>query len=251
MDIRNFMFLVNGAAGLITAFGAPAVASAFAFQPSVMEFTLADQQLSKTFTAANTGDTKVAVQVSAHARSTDIEGKETLPATDHFSIFPKQLILGPNESKTVRVTYTGPKPLAKETAYRIVAEQLPVDLKAVKAAGTNLKFLIKYQTSVYVVPARARAKIIVESAKTIADTSTGQQLELVFRNDGDAHKVLTGAKVILRDSKNPKTQIPLAAASAKTLETVNVLAGEKRRVLLPWPGGAPTEAFDTASIEFN
>ncbi len=262
MEKRIFRSLsAAGACALLLA--APRPARAFAFQPSVVEFTLADGQLSKTFTAENTGDAKVAVQISARARETDLDGKETLPPTDHFSVFPKQLILGPNESKTIRVTYTGPKTIAKEAPYRIVAEQLPVDLKSVQAgAGTNLKFLIKYQTSAYVVPARARAKIVVESVRAVGEKTNDRRLELVFRNDGGAHRILNRAKIVLRDSKNPRNQLPLPADGLKELETVNVLAGEKRRVLLPWPAGASKTpgttpgtasgtAFDAASIDLD
>ncbi|MCM2282383.1 MAG: fimbria/pilus periplasmic chaperone [Bdellovibrionaceae bacterium] len=230
---------------------APRLAHAFAFQPSVTEFTLADSQLSKTFTVDNTNDSKVAVQISAHARIAAEDGQEELPKTDHFSIFPKQLILGPGESKTVRVTYTGPKTISKEAAYRIVAEQLPVDLKSMEpTAGTKLKFLIKYQTSAYVVPPRAKAKLVVESVRSVLSEKKEKQLELVFRNDGDAHRILTGARVHLTSSKAAHKPFPITGEFAKPLDTVNILAGAKRRVLLPWPAGA-SEAVDAASIELD
>lgn len=272
------------AALVATAVLGPRFAYAFSFQPSVVEFTLADAQLSKIFTVDNTGSTKVGVQISAHSRIQDENGKENLPATAHFSIFPKQLILAPGESKTVRVTYVGPKSVAKEAAYRVIAEQLPLDLKAMEPAqGTRLKFLIKYQTSVYVVPAGAKSKIVIESAravvekpsdrkpkdktidaKKLADKKTDdkkpndKKLELVFRNDGDAHRILSGAKVVLRSSKQEKVSFPLPGDLNKQLETVNVLAGTKRRVLLPWPADIPkavheasSASFDAASIEFD
>lgn len=252
MMIQRSLFgpLVWGVFAVTIALGAPRAAHAFAFQPSVVEFTLADAQLSKTFTVDNTNSSKIAVQIGAHARILDEEGQEQLPTSDHFSVFPKQMILAPGESKVVRVTYVGPKDLVKEAAYRIIAEQMPVDLKSAEAAaGTNLKFLIKYQTSVYVVPARAKAKVLVEATRSVTVDKKGKQLELVLRNDGDAHRILTGARVTLHDKTHGKS-LPLPAAMTKELETVNILAGGKRRIRLPWPSEA-NEDFTAASVEFD
>ncbi len=222
----------------------PSFVFAFTFGPSQLEMSPSETQPSRTYSAENPGDRRIAIQLSVHARVVDEEGAEQLPATTDFTIFPQQLILKPKESRVVRITYVGPKKVGREVAYRVVAEQMPVDLKEKDIqSGARLKFLIKYQTSVYVRPDGAKPQLKVESVRAIEKTGKDRELELMIVNDGMAHKMLAGAT--LRLTAEPAGGAPktLSGTSTKPLETINILAGARRRVVLPWPKDLPVTNY--------
>ncbi len=240
---------------LFAFFVVPSAAFAFTFGPSQLELSPNESQPTRTFTAENPGDQRIAIQLSVHSRFVNEDGEEQLPATSDFTIFPHQLILKPKESRVVRITYVGPKKLIREVAYRVVAEQMPVDLKAKEIqAGARLKFLIKYQTSVYVRPEGAKPQLKVESVRALEKEGKDRELELVVMNDGLAHKILAGAvlRMVATPQSNdtstpssPSSSTPrvLSGATVKPLETVNVLAGSRRRILLPWPKDLPVHEY--------
>lgn len=143
-----FLFL-----SLLSVFYSPA--QAFEFAPSVMTYEAQGRGATQKYTVYNSLDTATAVEISAFTRSIDENGVETLSPTKDFTIYPQLFTLKAGESRVVKVTYLGDKNLLSEKAYRIVAEQLSVDLKKKtekKDKDVSINFLLKYETSAYVTP---------------------------------------------------------------------------------------------------
>ena len=92
----------------------------------------------------------------------DDKGKETTVESKDFKIYPDQMTLEPSDSRAVRVVYLGVKDIEKESSYRIIATQLPVDFKA-DAKKNGIKFLFQFVASAYVTNDKYYPKVLVES----------------------------------------------------------------------------------------
>jgi fimbrial chaperone protein len=213
------------------------VAQAFKLLPIRMEFEPAGRGANQAFRLENDSSNSVPVQISMLTRQMDPDGKETnAPAEDDFLVYPPQVLLKPKQVQTVRVKWLGnPKP-EKELAYRILAEQLPVDLDKEKQSGARINLLVRYLGSVYIVPKGAKADVLLESAVPQTDAAGKRQIELIFHNRGTAHTILHDLR--LKIQAGDKT-IELGAEALPNVAGENVLAGQKRRFALPWPEGLP------------
>lgn len=200
-----------------------ASANSFAFklEPMVVEYTPQGTGSSKNFRIENESKEKVAVKVEAFIRKIDSNGKEKRVPTDHFKIYPEQLSLMPSDSRAVRVTYQGPKELAAESAYRIVASQLPVNFRN-RVKKTGVSFLFKFIASVYVTSEVFIPKLEIESVKRI----NAERVRINISNKGQKHRQLKGVKVLLKD-KSGQT-LALNESVIKDWDAGNILAGGQR-----------------------
>jgi len=223
-------------------------ALALRLTPFVVEFAPKGPDANRLFRVENETGEPAAVQVSMVRREMDDNGHERLvDAEDDFTVFPPQLILGPGESKTVRVQWLGdPQPKA-ELTYRIIVEQLPVELEPARPGG-RLKLVLRYEGSVYIVPSGARAHVAVAAVSELSGPNGASQLAVDILNDGTAHAVLSDAKLTLKTSAGGATT--LSGDALKGLDGENVLAGHHRRFTLPWPTGLPHGRLD-ATIDYR
>ncbi len=223
--------LLSIAVSLITV-----AASAFELSPMEQEFGNRPEQSSRTFYVINEDSVAVAVQLKAVARTNRTDGSEIRTPTNDFVIYPQQVMLGPNEKRAVRVTYRGAKPHGREASYRLIAEQLPVNAATVNSSGNvQIKYLMNFVASMYVSPEGVQPKVTVESLSSF-NSAQGQILQMNLVNNGGRHKVLKGVKVILRSGQ---TEVELDPQSLKALDTINLLAGEKISVGVPYPTNLP------------
>jgi len=212
-------------------------AQAFKLLPIRMEFEPSGRGANQAFRLENDSSNSVPVQISMLTRQMDLDGKETnAPAEDEFLVYPPQILLNPNQVQTVRVKWLGaPKP-EKELAYRILAEQLPVNLEKEKAGGSRINLLVRYLGAVYIVPKGAKADVVLESAVPQTDAAGKRQIELIFHNRGTAHSILRELR--LKIQAGDKT-VELGAEALPKVSGENLLAGQKRRFTIPWPEGLP------------
>ena len=194
---------------------------AFKLEPMVVDYSPLGPESSKNFRIENESKEKVAVKVEAFKRIIDANGREKRVPTDHFKIYPEQLSLMPSDSRAVRVTYQGPKELTTESAYRIVATQLPVSFKN-RTKKTGVNFLFKFIASVYVTSDTFVPKLEVESIKRV----NSEKVKINLKNTGRKHRQLNGVKVILKD-KTGQT-LALNESLIKNWNSGNVLAGGQR-----------------------
>ena len=214
---------------------------AFTLTPITMEFAPSGRGANQAFQVENSSDQPVAVQISMLSRVVDLNGKETnAPAEDDFIVYPAQVLLKAKQAQTVRVQWVGTAKPKKELTYRILAEELPIDLTKEKPTGStiggNIKVVVRYLGSIYIVPKSAKADVILDSIAPDTGENEAGNLVIVFHNRGTAHALLSGLKLTLQSGS--KT-IELRADALKGVAGENILAGNKRRFVLPWPADLP------------
>lgn len=76
----------------------------------------------------NTNGAERVVEITLYARSQDEKGKEQRVPSKDFFIIPRQVKLLAGQHQTIKLIWQGSRELLKEQAYRLIVEQLPIDL---------------------------------------------------------------------------------------------------------------------------
>lgn len=205
-------------------------AQAISFTPIEMDFSPAGRGTTQVFRLENTTAEPAAVEMSIKARAMAPNGDDQLTdAETQFNVFPAQVVLQPGQVQTIRVQYVGPAALANEIAYRLIAEQLPIDVGQAPQNGGRMRLLVKYVASVYVVPANVKAVLTVGDTQLV--TEGGKRwLQLRVTNDG-------GTRKILKDVKLEVGGMTLAGEQLKGMDGENVLARTTRVFRVSAPAG--------------
>jgi fimbrial chaperone protein len=220
-------------------------AHAFGFSPFKMELAPDGEHASQVFEITNNEEYAQAVQVGVQRWQQDKEGAESnAPADDVLAVYPRQFILKPKSVQTVRVRWMGPKDIASEQAFRVVAEQLPVNFDVDPRAKKAIRFLVTYRAALYVRPQDARHEVVVENIEPAAGPE--QHLELTLTNKGNAHVLMKEPVVTL---KTKDGEVKVADAHVSHLEGENIHAGVSRKVTIPLPAGLK-EMPTHASLDF-
>lgn len=190
---------------------------------------------SEVFQLSNTASEPQAVEMAVQSWGVDETGQEVNADADaEFEVYPRQFVLQPKATQAVRVRWKGGK-VAQERAYRVIAEQLPVDFVK-ETEGGPLKFLVVYRAALYVSPANAKSKVEVE--RFSAEQQKGAKvLRVVLANTGTAHTLLRAPLLIATAADGKMVRLD----AGEGLEGVNIHAGAKRVVDMPWPEGLQTE----------
>jgi fimbrial chaperone protein len=214
--------------GLI--FGLAAPAQAFRLIPIEMEFEPQGRGATQIFRLENDSAEPVAVELTMMGRRMTETGEDQLDdASDRFVIFPEQVVLQPNQSQSVRVQWIGPTTPERELAFRMVAEQLPVDLGRAPPQGGQVRLLVRYVASVYITPPGAKPDLGVTAV-----APQGKQLAVTVSNRGTARQILRDPTLTVQTADK---SVPLRGDQLAGLAGENVLAGGTRRFLIPLPAG--------------
>ena len=224
---------------LVATLLAAAPAGAFRLVPIEMEFAPSGRDATRTFSVTNESSEPVAVEVTIKARAMTETGDDQLTdAYDDWVVFPEQLILQPGETQSIRVQWIGQAAPAKELPFRLIAEQQAVDIGRPPAQGGQVRLLVKYIASLYVVPEGVKPDVRIVSA---GPAEGGAVLEIVTRNDGTKRQILKDASLTLKAGGKSLT---LEKESLEGFAGENVLPGVTRRFRLPWPPGLPVGPVD-------
>jgi len=221
-------------------------ASAFQLSPIEAEFA-AGRQAVQLFKLENEGAETVAIEISVHRRDMATDGTDQLTAApDDFVIYPDQILLAPGTSQSVRVQWTGETVPDRELAYRLVAEQLAIDLDSSQPGRSGLRLMVKYLASLYVRPA-SPAAVLSANVRLAADEDE-PALILSVANSGNAHAILRAGMFRFRLG----TQlVELSPDQREAIDGRNVLAGVERELRLPWPSdtsGTAEVAVDLVAL---
>lgn len=210
----------------------------------------------RTFRVTNTQEQRIAVRVRMTTRDLLPDGSELrTDAEDDWLIFPRQLALEPGESQAVRVQYTGSGELDAERAFRIIAEQLPVDF-APGDGQSGINVLFRYEGSVYVRPANARPDIQLTDVSRRFEEGRFSGVAVRFENRGTAHAILNDLIVTLTLSDEDGNVLDLLIFNEDQLDVVggsNVLAGRalEQVVAVPdgWQRGVVSANYDVDLVQ--
>jgi fimbrial chaperone protein len=200
-------------------------AHAISFTPIEMDFSPTGRGSTQIFRLENTTPDPVAVEVSMKSRAMKLGGEDDLQdADDQFNIFPSQVVMQPGQVQSIRVQYIGSANLDREKAFRLIAEQLPIDVGQAPTNGGRMRLLVKYVASVYVLPSKLKAVLSVSKL----DVLEGKWLVITMQNRGKTRK-------ILKDITIDIGAVSLSGADLKGLEGENILAETVREFRVPLP----------------
>ena len=209
--------------------------SAFKFEPIIQDFTPSGINSRRSFLITNSDSEPIAVKISMVYRDMDLNGKEALTdASDVFFIFPSQLIVQPESNQIVRVQWLGNSTVTTEQPFRIIAEQLPINMNR-DQSGVNI--LLAYHGSIYVVPDEFSFGIEVLSVKKDKNEAGEDILQIELENTGNTHMILSNPEIQISDSSAvfQEKSFTLTADELIGLTDQNILAGKKRLFSVPWP----------------
>lgn len=217
-------------------------ALAFKLEPISRVFEPAGAGATQSYEVINDSEEQIAVELSMAERKISLEGQETTEsADDDFLVYPSQIVLPPQGVQSVRVTWLGNPNPEKELAYRIIAEQLPINLNnpeesQAETTSGAIKVMFRYIGSVYIRPKNAESKVVLNGITHEKGTDGNDRLVITFDNQGTRRAVLSELNLNLTSQGSQLTLKP------EQLEGVNngvILAGNQRRFSMPWPQQLP------------
>lgn len=217
-------------------------ALAFKLEPISRVFEPAGAGATQSYQVINDSAEQIAVELSMAERKISLEGQETTEsADDDFLVYPSQIVLPPQGVQSVRVTWLGNPNPEKELAYRIIAEQLPINLNnpeesQAETTSGAVKVMFRYIGSVYIRPKNAESKVVLNGITHEKGTDGNDRLVITFDNQGTRRAVLSELNLNLTSQGSQLTLKP------EQLEGVNngvILAGNQRRFSMPWPQQLP------------
>lgn len=195
------------------------------------------------FSIKNTDSEDIAAELHVVARTLSPQGEELRTESDDFFVFPRQVVLKKQGVQTIKLNWKGPKAVTQELAYRLVIDQLPVELakKKAKESENKIDFLYKFVASIYVRPDGAKPSVSVQD---FSFEPKKRAIALTISNTGAKHQILTNARLVMAVNEAKKT-IPIE--EVKSLFNKNVLAGTKLKTTVPW---SDNTAPKNVTIEF-
>jgi fimbrial chaperone protein len=178
------------------------------------------------FYLENDSDQPIAIQASLAKREMTVDGLESNPkAGDELTLYPSQLIIPPNEKRSIKVTWVGKTLPEKELSYRLIAEQLPIELEKSKKNKARIKVLLRYVAALYIAAEDYSSAISI--SKVEADE---KNISLTVENKGKKHQVLSNLTLNFSGSAadGKKKDITLTAEELKGMSGENVLAESTR-----------------------
>lgn len=228
--------------------------AAYQFEPISRVFAPAGSKATQSFEVVNDGAERIAITVSfATLDRDDAYVESNRDAEDEFLAFPAQVIIPPGGKQTVRVTWLGTTKLAREQAYRIIIAQVPLGLLDKTAPATaptgKLQVMMSYRGTLFIRPANAAPKIVLRDAELVTSPG-GRMLAVTLENTGTAVGLVKSCALQLTPAAGG-TPIALALATPATLGNTRVLAGNRRRYVVPWPSQllpGPVKATGQCSV---
>ena len=163
-------------------------------------------------------------------------------------------ILEAGASQAVRVQYTGTVGADQEQAFRIIAEQLPIDFSGGEHR-TGINVLFRYEGSVYVRPEGTVSEIILAETSRRFDEDRFLGLLVRFENRGTAHGIMDDLTITLTRS-NGDDEADVLTYREDDLDVVggtNVLAGRAVEELIDlpdsWRSGEIDVQYDVEIVE--
>mgnify|MGYP001205360347 CR=1 FL=1 len=204
-------------------------AAALTFTPIEMDFSPSGRGATQTFRLANNDAEPAAVEITVKSRAMARNGEDILgDAEDQFSIFPTQVVLQPGQVQSVRAQYIGDAAIEHEKAFRLIAEQLPIDVGQAPQTGGRMRLLVKYVASLYVLPRNAKPALDVTDASLVSGPDGQRWLEVTVHNGGGSRKIIRNATLQIGE-------LSLSGAALNGLEGENLLARTTRVFRLQAP----------------
>lgn len=203
-----------------------------------------DKTNSTLFYLENDSDQPIAVTASVLKREINADGVETNQKTEgEITVYPSQLIIPPNEKRSVKVTWVGRVVPTSEAAYRLVAEQLPIELDKNKKQKASIKVLLRYVAALYVEPESFSSEVSLKKMEM-----DEKSIAFFVANTGKKHQVLANLTLQVTGKKS----FSIGSDELKNMSGENVLALSERVFRFPRTGKfKDIQSTDKVKIQFE
>ena len=203
-----------------------------------------DKTNSALFYLENDSDQPIAVTASVLKREINAEGVETNQKIEgEITVYPSQLIIPPNEKRSVKVTWVGKTVPTSEAAYRLVAEQLPIELDKNKKQKASIKVLLRYVAALYVEPENFSSEVSLKKMEM-----DEKSIAFFVANTGKKHQVLANLTLQVTGKKS----FSISSEELKNMSGENVLALSERVFRFPRTGKfKDIQSTDKVKIQFE
>lgn len=193
------------------------------------------------FSLRNSSNEPVAMKAGVFERNPNAQGEEGKhkPAQkDLFEVVKPNIILYPKgdkkgrDFKKFRVYYKGKEKLTTEKAYRIIAQQVPVDLNKAKSAKNKMRFLAKFVGALYITPENAKPKLTLKNLR-----KTGNRVYFNVINSGTRRDFIEGLKINFsgKDKTGKVYNKTFKQSELKNIYHHTILAGKTRSFFFEIP----------------
>ncbi|MDR6889823.1 MULTISPECIES: fimbrial biogenesis chaperone [Variovorax] len=215
-----------GCAAVLALAWAHAFASASGLQVSPVTLTLQPAQNADGLWLSNTGDTVVHAQVRVYHWAQE-NGAEKLTPSRELFVSPPMVQLDASARQLIRVIRTGATAGTVEGSYRVIIDELPVEMKEKK----GLQLVLRYSVPIFIAPtAQSPAPQLAWSLRR----EEGQAV-LEVANRGGMHAQLADLEFV--DTAGRRTPVHAGLMGY-------VLPGARMR----WPLKTPAEAFAPGGV---
>lgn len=224
----------------------------FAFKVSPFKLNLSSKGNTSrgNFVVDNNTEATKAINVYILKRDMDENAKEINEEVDgEFSVYPAQMILRPGEKQDVRIQYLGNPNIQYENAYRLVAEELPLNFVQHEApdeykdkANGGVGIVLTYNAALYVAPPNSKPspKVKLHNYQYNKEQNV---IDANIENTGDKHIVL---KSSMFDLHVDGTKHEWCEESAQYIGSINMLANKRVNLKIP----LCDEKFKNITLEF-
>lgn len=206
---------------------AHALASASGLQVSPVTLTLQASQNADGLWLSNTGDTVVHAQVRVY-QWTQENGTEKLTPSRELLVSPPMVQLGTSERQLIRVIRAGVPAGTVENSYRVIIDELPVEVKEKK----GLQLVLRYSVPIFIAAAGAQSPA---PQLTWSLRREDGQAVLEVANSGGMHAQLADLDFV--DTVGRRTSVHAGLMGY-------VLPGARMR----WPLKTSAEAFTLGGV---
>ena len=201
---------------------------AFKFTPMSATIDAEKKNNSVLFYLENDTEQPVAITASVLTRTIDINGVEkNEKCDDELTVYPSQLIIPTNEKRSIKVSWIGKTLPINEKAYRLIAEQLPIDIDKKDKKKASIRVLLKYAAALYVDPQKTFSNVSLEKFKV-----EEKEISFNLKNSGGKHQILSDLSLKVSGEKN----FEIESDALKGMTGENVLALSERIFKLPREG---------------
>jgi len=162
-------------------------------------------------------------------------------AVDELAVFPPQTVIAPGRSQILRAEWLGGE-ITQSRSFYVTVEQLSVALQP-ERPFTGMQFVVNFSVEVHVVPAGAQAALSVDAE------STGDGIEAVVRNDGDAYGYLSDYVLRLGSPAGQRVEIDGPALRDALGGSSFVAPGEERRFRIATDAFPASSTVETELVE--
>jgi fimbrial chaperone protein len=227
----------------------PLRVSAYTVTPNLLILRPSGGESSTFLHLENKGQKAAAIEITINEHHKDLDGNTVADgrqADDDFIIYPAQLVMLPGDEVNAQLRWVGDAAPGAERAFTFVTREIAVPRKAGAdpegGAGirVDVTVLVNYEGRIYVTPQGAKPEVVVES---VTERTQAALLEVVLANKGTAHLSMAGMHLVLvplGPAGAPLTQqaVTLGAKDVPGM-SLHLLAGDRRRFLIPRPAALP------------